>query len=134
MMNNYLFFVIVHSVMSDIIPVSLAKYPNKNLFVFNDVTDAYSGQINAVARIGDPSDNVVMGYVEYSLYNGKVYINMLETKPEFRRTGVATALMNYLKESNPGKQIIQGMATEEGYAFSKSGKFRKNKSKRKKSR
>lgn len=117
--------------MSDIIHVSLPKYPNKNLFVFNDVTDAYSGQVNAVARIGDPNDGIVMGYVEYSLYNGKIYINMLETKPEFRRTGVATALMTYLKESNPGTQIIQGMATEEGYVFSKSGKFRKNKSKRK---
>lgn len=120
--------------MSDITPVYLPKYPHKNLFIYNDCTGAYAGQLNAIARIGDPSDGVVMGYVEYSLFDGKVYINMIETKPEYRRTGIASALMRYVKETNPGKQIIQGMATDEGYAFSKSGKFRKNNSKRKKSR
>ncbi len=82
---------------------------------WNDVRDAYRGDVygSVYADQGDKR----AGHLDYSAGGGKVRVQMIETDPAFRRQGVATGMMDKLKEEFPGHTIKWGMATPEGTAF-----------------
>lgn len=79
------------------------------------VTDAYSGQTNMKmeAKIGDK----VIGTLTYNEYEGKPSIDMLEVKPEYRRQGVATKLVQQLQKNYPNIEIDWGTLSEDGANF-----------------
>lgn len=58
----------------------------------------------------------VIGYLDYSEFEGKMYIDYVFVNPDFRRQGIGTALMNELelKAKDEEKEIVHGMMTEEG--------------------
>ena len=77
--------------------------------------DYHSGQsyMTAYAKL----DGEVVGWCDYSIYQNKVYIDMLEVDNAYQRKGIATGLMNFIKQENEGKKIIPGMATDAGDKF-----------------
>ncbi len=80
-----------------------------------NMRDYHSGQsfMNAYAY----SNNVMVGRVDYSIYDKKIYIDFIEVNPEYRRKGIATKLVDFIKRENPNMPIIPGYATEEGHKF-----------------
>jgi len=58
-----------------------------------------------------------VGMIEYSVFNDEVYINNMLVPPDRRRQGIATKMMNKLKEFNSGIKINWGMTTPEGHEF-----------------
>lgn len=78
----------------------------------NEVTNMYSGQTNMTmsAKIGDK----IVGTLDYSEYNGKPSISMIEVKPEYRRKGIATRLLQNLQSEYPNIEIEWGTMTTDG--------------------
>lgn len=64
----------------------------------------------------------VVGYIDYSEYQGKFYVDYVFTNLEFRRQGIGTAMMRELerKASEEGAEVVHGMQTQEGAALIKS--------------
>ena len=56
----------------------------------------------------------VAGYVSFSEYQGVPHIQFIETKPGYRRQGIAAKLLKDLQKQYPGKEIDFGMTTPEG--------------------
>ena len=59
-------------------------------------------------------DGKEVGTIEYGEYNGKPNIKMIEVKPEYRRQGIATKLLQNLQKKYPDKSIDFGYSTEDG--------------------
>jgi predicted SprT family Zn-dependent metalloprotease len=90
---------------------------------FIDVGDGvgrgYQGKITAI----DPKTKKEIGYVDYLYENGTWDIGMIEVNEDYKRRGVATALIKKLKESfSEGDKLgmFGNFATKEGKAFMKS--------------
>lgn len=81
----------------------------------NTVTDAYSGQINCAAYIYVNKE--LVGGVDYVLYDGELTVSNIIVKPEWRRQGIGSRLMKYIKEINPEFKYIPSWKTEEGSLF-----------------
>lgn len=66
---------------------------------------------------------VIEGY--FNEEKGKIYVNMMTVKPEYRRQGITSALITDLRKSlNVSKEnVIFHDKTKEGEMFEKSGKF-----------
>lgn len=81
-------------------------------------TDAYSGQVNMIKEIRNNNDEII-AKLQYTDYDNKAYIDLIETKEEYRRKGLATKLMNDL-EKEYGENIEYGYSTPDGTKFLKS--------------
>ena len=93
------------NVIRKLVRESLDNNINKTDIKFTEeVTASYSNQINVSAYAW--MDDKIIGYCDYSLYNGKVYIDMIHVEEFYRRQGIATMLFNFVKESNKGKEIV----------------------------
>ena len=87
-----------------------------NMFKYeNEVTDSYYGQSNCSAFIY--CDNKIIGGVDYVLYDGELTISNIITRPEWRRKGIASRLVKYIKLKNPEYTYIPSMKTEDGSKF-----------------
>lgn len=62
-------------------------------------------------------DGIVVGYVEYSIFQNEIHIEMVEVAEEYKRNGVATKLFHFIRLKNSGMNIIPGYSTEEGSKF-----------------
>lgn len=81
-------------------------------------TSAYSDQVNMLKYFEDEDGNTI-AKVDYSYYDGKIYVNMIETLPEYRRKGLATRLIKDLENDakEEGMTIDYGYTTRDGTAF-----------------
>ena len=79
--------------------------------------DSHGGESFCGLIARDINTNEGLGYIDYSIFNNKLSIKMVEVKEEYKRMGIGTQLMQFLKKENPDKVIIKGMATEEGSSF-----------------
>jgi len=93
----------------------LQKISQLDLTFTSEVTGAYRGQVNI--ETGAWLDKRALGYIQYSIYQDEIHINHVLVLPEYRRQGIATALMNKVKEENPEMNINFGMTTPEGASF-----------------
>jgi len=84
--------------------------------ISNDVTAAYSGQVNGTLRAQD-ADGRTLAYLDWVQYGDRVSISMVETAPEARRQGLARKLVERLLDENPGARLEWGMTTPEGTAL-----------------
>jgi GNAT superfamily N-acetyltransferase len=73
----------------------------------------YHGHITAY-----DTKNKKIGTVDYSYFNGKTAVKMIEVEPGYQRQGVATRLLEKLQEGSKTPIEIQGtFATKEGQAL-----------------
>jgi len=89
-------------------------------FEFEDGGDVLGNQYNAWIAVFDPVSNNRMGYLNYTIYGSgaeeEYSVQMVEVLPEYRRMGVAEALISELiqKEEISYGDLQWGMVTEEG--------------------
>lgn len=78
--------------------------------------DSYDGQHNY--ELGMYINNDIVGLVEYVLYDGEMTISNIVVRPEFRRKGYASRMMQYLKEKYKGEyEYVPSMKTPDGSEF-----------------
>lgn len=63
--------------------------------------------------------NKLVGIINYSEYENEPSVKMLEVKPEFRRQGIGTKLLQQLQKLYPNTEIDLGYASKEGDALLK---------------
>ena len=87
----------------------------KGLKFSETVRDYHSGQhyMTATATLNDKQ----LGYVDYSIYNKEIHIDIVEVDKDYRRNGIATKLFNYIRLQNAGMKLIPGMSTLDGHIF-----------------
>lgn len=76
--------------------------------------DSYEGQHDMQIRAFDKEDNPI-GWLEYTEFENKPSISMIEVDPKYRRKGIATAMHEKLKAEYPGVEIEKGLVTDEGF-------------------
>ena len=81
----------------------------------NEMRDYHSGEAYCSAYIWH--ENKIIGYCDYSCFKKKIHIEMIQVDEPFRRTGLATKLLDFIKKENPGETIDPGYSTEEGDKF-----------------
>lgn len=81
--------------------------------LFTEMNDYHSGQSYMVSYAVGPDDEE-LGHCDWSEYNKEISIDMMEVKEKYRRKGIATLLMNTIKETNPGQKINYGYSTDDG--------------------
>ena len=58
-----------------------------------------------------------MGILDFSYYNGEIDIKNIEVLYNYRRQGIGTKLLEYLKNDNTDCKINYGLATDLGFQF-----------------
>jgi len=81
----------------------------------DEVIDYYSGQINCES--GLYIDEKIVGLVEYILYNRELTISYIFVRPEYRRKGYASMLMDHIIKKNPKYKYKLSLKTELGSKF-----------------
>ena len=66
------------------------------------------------------ADNKPVGYIDYSVYDDKPYIEMIKVLDGEKRKGYGTELIKQLQRQYPDNEIDFGMMTDEGSALYKS--------------
>lgn len=75
-------------------------------------TGAYSGQVDMRKEFA--IGNEVVGYVDYSIYDNEPSIQMIYVNPDYRSRGIATKLMQSIKNDFNDSPINLGMTTPDG--------------------
>lgn len=65
------------------------------------------------------------GNIDYSVYQGKPSINMINVPEKHQGQGIGKALIHELQRKYPKEEINWGMLTDQGAEFKKSLKFKK---------
>jgi len=86
-----------------------------------DCYSAHHGQLDCNLNAYNKNGKVI-GYINYSIYDKAVYINMIETNQNCRRKKVGTKLMDKLRKLFPYEKMYTGFSTKEGTAFLKAYK------------
>jgi GNAT superfamily N-acetyltransferase len=60
---------------------------------------------------------IYVGHCDYTLYKEDISINYLQVNKEFRKKGIATQLMDFVKKEYTGKLIDYGYSTDDGAKF-----------------
>ncbi len=81
--------------------------------ITNDVTGAYSGQVNG-RLLAFNDDGRPIGGLDYQQFEDEVLIAYMEVVEDFRRQGVGKELVKELEEVWPDKKVVWGVTTEEG--------------------
>jgi GNAT superfamily N-acetyltransferase len=101
--------------------------PNKIALKYEyEISDYYHQQFDGTAYALDRKTGKRVSGVSFSLYRNVININYVETLPEYRKHGVATRLIVWLKQKHPGYTLNPGMVTDYGAYLFKS-LFRKRK-------
>jgi len=83
------------------------------------VLDAHGDELFGVVYA--TIDDVIIGKLDFSYWKyadkNPVSVKMIEVVPEYRRQGIATGMVNSLKEEFPDEGIDYGMTTPEGTGF-----------------
>ncbi len=98
---------------------------NIDIEFYNDCYDAHSGEDFCRIYADDKNTGDTIGIIDYSIYDDEIDIKMVEVIEPYRRQGVGTQMIEYLKNENPGVKIITGLATNMGAPFVQSLKSRK---------
>ena len=85
---------------------------DEGITIENEVNDFYSGE--TFSTMTAKVDGKVAGTLEYSEYEGKPSVKMVEVSPEYRRRGIGTKLLQELQKAYPDTEIDFGMLTDDG--------------------
>lgn len=67
-----------------------------------------------IAYDADTDNSIVLGYIDYSLFEGIVQVEYIKTHARFRRQGVASALVKELIRKYGKDKIEWGLTTDDG--------------------
>ncbi len=101
------------------------KKAQLNIDFWNDCYDAHSGEDFCRIYAEDKNTGDTIGIIDYSIYDDEIDIKMVEVIELYKRQGIGTQMIEYLKNENPGMKIITGLATGPGYPFVQSLKSKK---------
>lgn len=94
----------------------LTRSVRDDLTFTDEVFDSYRGELKA--RLTAYHNENIAGTIDYTHYNDKVYIDFINTVSPYERSGIATALIDYLVKDNKGyENILWGNTTEDGTAL-----------------
>src|ERR1035437_9323240 len=88
----------------------------------NDVRDAHQGELYGSILATHAATGVQVGHLDYGAYynsgHREVGVKMISTDPEHQRQGIATKMMDTLRneftEKGVGPKVKWGMSTPEG--------------------
>ena len=89
------------------------KCPHVKLI--DDCYDSHSGQLYCRIVAYDKNSDKYLGRIDYSIFEEKTYIDMIEVEKEFRRCGIASNLLGKLEKEHP--KLNYGFSTREGTKF-----------------
>jgi len=81
----------------------------------NEMLGYHHGQYDFEAGIWQDDD--VLGVVSYTLYNGALTISDILVHPKFRRKGIGSRLVKFIKQINSDSTYEPSMKTEDGSKF-----------------
>lgn len=91
---------------------SETKYSVSDSNIKISVNDYHSGEMFATMTY--EKDGKVVGTLDYSEYEGKPNVKMIEVTPEYRRNGIGKKLLQELQRQYPDVEIDYGMTTPDG--------------------
>ena len=80
-----------------------------------DCYDSYGGQLYCRIVAYNKNNDNYLGRIDYSLFEGKTYVDMIEVEKEYRRCGIASKMLGKLEKEYP--KINYGLVTREGTEF-----------------
>jgi len=90
---------------------------SKGAAFHDEVRGAHHGQVDGTLMVYDTITHNIIVHIDYTLFEGNIYLDFVMVEPAHRRQGYATALLMKLKALNPGATVKWGMMTEEGCAL-----------------
>jgi len=78
--------------------------------------DAHHGQQDC-HLLGLNNNHDLVSYIDYSIYDNDIYINMVKTIKKCRRRGLATKLMKKIEKLYPNRKINIGYSSGDGSLF-----------------
>ena len=89
---------------------------NTDIKIWNDCYDYHSGE-NFCRIIAQDNIGEVIGIINYSIFDDEIDIKMIEVVEGYRRQGVGTRMIEYLKNENLDMKINTGLSTKMGTPF-----------------
>jgi len=77
--------------------------------------DSYNGQDNY--ELGLYQDGEIIGLVQYTIYNDILKVSDILVRPEYRRQGMGSRMMQYIKTKHPTAKYEPSMMTDLGAQF-----------------
>jgi GNAT superfamily N-acetyltransferase len=59
----------------------------------------------------------ILGIVQYTIYDGELTVNDIIVRPEYRRQGIGSKMMQYVKKQHPDAKYVPSMMTDLGVKF-----------------
>lgn len=99
-----------------ILRIELLKENNSKTIDFTiEHVNSYSGQDNY--ELGAYLNGEIIGLIEYVLYDGEITISDVVVVPKFRRMGVGSRMIQYMKNEHPDYKYTPSMKTDLGGKF-----------------
>lgn len=111
-----MFLIINESIYSELTEVDNPELLN-NLKFDHESLNYRSGQQDMLLTASLNGD--VIGYVDYAIYENKIYINMIKVSDEYKRQGVGKQLHIELAKQYGYDNIQRGHMTPEGFSLRK---------------
>lgn len=96
-----------------------------NIKLWNDCFDAHGGEVFCRIIAEEEDTGNIIGYIDYSIYEDEIDIKMVEVLEPYRRKGIGTKMIEFLKNENPGMKIHTELMTNLGFPFVQNLKERK---------
>lgn len=88
---------------------------SENIDILDEALDAHHGQIDMLMQA--VQGELTVGTIQYSIFEGRPHIAMIEVLEDYRRQGIATKMLRYLQDQYPNEEIVWGYLTEDGSAL-----------------
>lgn len=77
--------------------------------------DSYNGQNNY--ELGLYLNDEIVGLLQYTIYDGILKVSDIVVRPEYRRQGMGSRMMQYIKQKHPEAKYQPSFKTDLGMAF-----------------
>lgn len=101
--------------MKNLIKTMLREGLNNKLRYYHRHLDSYSGQDNYQLELSLGDD--LVGLAEYVLYDGEITISDINVRPELRRKGIGSRMIQSIKDEHPEDKYVPSMKTDLGAKF-----------------
>lgn len=93
----------------------IAESEAKDFTVWHTITGSHHGQMDGYCQAETRPGGMAIGYLDFSVFEGRARIKMIEVSDEWKRKGVASALIDCLAKDMKGYEHIDwGYTTPEG--------------------